>query len=431
VRTKPKDVKIITLGCAKNLYDSEVIAGALAPFYRVRHEQGPDRGIVIINTCGFIGDAKEESIDTILHYGRLRQEGKIDRLIVTGCLSQRYKDVLAREIPEADAWFGNSNLEEVVRHLVRDYRNELVGERLLGTPSHYAYLKISEGCDRSCAFCAIPRIRGRHRSRPVEELAAEARRLANRGVKELILIAQDLTFYGLDLYGKRDLPRLLRELSRIEGIEWIRLHYMYPAGFPEEVLEVMRDEPKIVNYIDIPLQHIDDGILRSMRRGAGEKETRRLLKRIRSTIPDAHIRTVFITGYPGESEEAFRKLYRFVEEQKFDRMGVFTYSREEGTPAWPLGDPVPREVKLSRKQALLDLQEKISRDKNRRKIGRTMRVLIDAPEEGGYLARTEFDSPEVDNEVHVLTDRRLEPGTFAEVRITDADAFDLWAELAR
>jgi len=423
-----KKVNIITLGCAKNLYDSEQLAAQLRTGpYEVVHEADEDTPVVIINTCGFIHDAKQESVDTILEYVAKKERGEIEKLIVTGCLSERYKDILPAEIPEVDRFFGNHHLREITRFMGVDLKRELLGERMLATPGHYAYLKISEGCDRRCAFCAIPKIRGRHVSRPIEEIVAEARRLAEKGVKELILIAQDLTFYGLDLYGKRRLADLLKELVKVEGPVWIRLHYLYPAGFPEEVLEVMRDEPKIVKYIDIPLQHIDDEILRAMRRGAGEKQTRKLIEKIKTTVPGVHLRTTFITGFPGETEEKFRKLADFVREVRFDRVGVFTYSHEEDTPAYRLKDDVPQEVKEARRIKLMEVQQEISFQKNLEKTGRIFRVLIDRAEDGVYIARTEFDSPEVDNEVHIHTQQILTPGKFIDVRITEAAPYVLHA----
>jgi ribosomal protein S12 methylthiotransferase len=427
VKTKPrKSIDIITLGCSKNLYDSELLASQLKTRYTVTHESGKPSDIVVINTCGFIHDAKQESIDTILEYVELKKRGKIEKIIVTGCLSERYKTELPEGIPEVDAYFGNHHLKEILQYLDLDYRKELIGERLLATPSHYAYLKISEGCDRYCSFCAIPMIRGKHISQPMESLVSEAEKLARKGVKELILIAQDLTFYGLDLYGERKLADLLRQLVRVDGIEWIRLHYLYPQGFPEEILDIMRDEPKICRYLDIPLQHIDDEILRSMRRGSGEKQTRTLLKKIKERVPGVHLRTTFIVGYPGETEEKFLKLLNFVEETGFDRAGVFTYSEEEGTRAYQLPDDVPPEVKEERKNRLMEKQMEISLRNNRRKTGKILPVLIDRREGDVYIGRTEFDSPEVDNEVIIRTTRILTPGKFIRVRITEAGPYDLY-----
>ncbi len=424
---RKKKVNIITLGCSKNLYDSEVLAAQLknGP-YEVVHE-GEQADIVVVNTCGFIHDAKEESIQTILEYVELKKSGSIEKLIVTGCLSERYKKELPEEIPEADAYFGNHHLKDILDYFKVDLKKELIGERLLATPYHYAYLKISEGCDRTCSFCSIPLIRGKHVSQPMEKLIEEAEKLAAKGVKELILIAQDLTYYGLDIYGERKLADLLKKLTRVEGIEWIRLHYMYPAGFPEDVLDVIREEPKICNYIDIPLQHIDEEILRSMRRGSSEKLTRNLLLKMKQSIPDLHIRTTFIVGYPGETEEKFQKLLDFVREMKFDRVGVFTYSHEEDTSAFLLEDHIPEEIKKQRQNRLMEVQKEISRENNQKLIGRNMKIIVDKQYGNEYLGRTEYDSPEVDNEVHIITEKILTPGKFVEVRMTDADAYDLWA----
>ncbi len=422
-----KKVNIITLGCSKNLYDSEILSAQLKDsLYIPVHNSEEDADIVIINTCGFIHDAKQESIDTILHYVQAKEEGKIEKLLVTGCLSERYKEELPHEIPEVDAYFGNHHLKEIMDYLRVDLKKELLGERLLATPSHYAYLKISEGCDRSCSFCAIPKIRGKHISQPMEKLVEEARNLAAKGVKELILIAQDLTYYGLDIYGKRKLAELLRRLTDVNGIEWIRLHYMYPAGFPEDVLDIMAEEPKICRYLDMPLQHADRGILASMNRGVSPEKTETLLNRIRQKIPGVALRTTFITGYPGETEEAFKRLKDFIRRMEFDRVGIFTYSHEEDTKAYVLPDNVPEKVKQERKKELMELQAEISLRKNRQKTGKTMRILIDRKHGNEYIGRTEFDSPEVDNEVHIVTDKILTPGKFIYVKITDADTYDLW-----
>ncbi len=381
---------------------------------------------MVINTCGFIHDAKQESIDTILEYVELKKAGEVEQVVVTGCLSERYKKELPEEIPEADAYFGNRNLKEILDYFKVDFRKELIGERLLATPEHYAYLKISEGCDRACSFCAIPLIRGGHRSQPMKKLLEEARNLAAKGVKELILIAQDLTYYGLDLYGERKLAGLLKKLARIEGIEWIRLHYMYPAGFPEDVLDVMAKEPKICNYLDMPLQHIDEEILKSMRRGVSEKRTKELLRKIKQKIPGMALRSTFIVGYPGETEEKFEKLKDFLREMQFDRVGIFTYSHEEDTHAFRLKDDIPEEIKEQRRLELLRLQEEISLKKNREKIGKTFKVLIDRKYPEGYIGRTEFDSPEVDQEVYIQTDAFFTPGRFIDVQITNAETFDLF-----
>ena len=422
---KKKRVNIITLGCSKNLFDSEQLAAQLARKYDVQHNADEPAPITVINTCGFIHDAKQESIDTILAYVEAKNQGTIEKLIVTGCLSERYARELPQEIPEVDAWFGNHHLADETRLLGLDFRPDLLLERRLATPAHYAYLKISEGCDRSCSFCAIPAIRGAHRSRPVEDLVAEAERLARRGVKELILIAQDLTYYGLDLYGKRRLADLLRQLARVEGIRWIRLHYLYPTGFPEDILDVMRDEPKICRYLDMPLQHMDDDILASMRRGVSGKRTRALMRKIKEILPDAALRTTFIVGYPGETDEKFEKLLDFIREMRFDRVGAFTYSHEENTAAYKLPDDVPREVKQERLARLMEVQREISLANNRRKIGSTLPVLIDRHEDGVYIGRTEFDSPEVDGEVIVHSSRPLSVGKFVRVRITGATEYDL------
>ncbi len=428
---RKKKVNIITLGCSKNLYDSEILSGQLkdSPYIPV-HESEENADIVIINTCGFIHDAKQESIDTILHYVQAKEEGRIEKLLVTGCLSERYKEELPHEIPEVDAYFGNHHLKEILDYLRVDLKKELLGERLLATPSHYAYLKISEGCDRSCSFCAIPKIRGRHVSQPVEKLVEEAKNLARKGVKELILIAQDLTYYGLDLYGRRRLADLLKELAAVEGIEWIRLHYMYPAGFPEEVLDVMAEEPKICRYLDMPLQHADPHILASMNRGVSLDKTEALLNKIKKKIPGVALRTTFITGYPGETDDAFQRLKDFIRRMEFDRVGVFTYSHEEDTKAFALNDDIPEEVKQQRKAEIMEMQAEISLKKNREKTGKVMRVLIDRKQGDEYIGRTEFDSPEVDNEVHIQTSSFLTPGKFIDVQITGADVYDLWGERA-
>ena len=423
-----KKINIITLGCSKNLFDSEQLAAQLAQQYRVEHESRDAAPYVVINTCGFIHDAKEESINTILEYVEAKKQGQVEKVVVTGCLSQRYMDELKKEIPEVDAWFGNHHLKEETAFFGLPFRNELLLDRKTATPPHYAYLKISEGCDRSCSFCAIPAIRGRHVSRPMEEIITEAGRLAAKGVKEIILIAQDLTYYGLDIYGKRRLSDLLKQLTKVDGIQWIRLHYMYPTGFPEEVIDIMAEEPKIVNYLDMPLQHIDSEILASMRRGISGEKTKALLQRIRRKLPDAALRTTFIVGYPGETEEKFRKLLDFVSEMQFDRVGAFTYSHEENTAAYALEDNVPEEVKQERLQRLMDLQYDISLRKNQEKIGRRMKVLIDRYDGEKYLGRTQYDSPEVDNEVIICTDKILTPGKFIEAEITGADAYDLWAK---
>jgi ribosomal protein S12 methylthiotransferase len=435
MRTKTRKkyrINVITLGCSKNVYDSEILMGQLkANGKDVIHEAPEERGdIVVINTCGFIDNAKEESIETILRFSEKKEEGAIDKLFVTGCLSERYKPDLEREIPNVDQYFGTRDLPKLLKALGADYKHQLVGERLTTTPMHYAYLKISEGCDRPCSFCAIPLMRGKHRSTPIEDLVSEAKKLAAKGVKELILIAQDLTYYGLDLYGKRNLAELLRELVKVEGIEWIRLHYLFPAGFPEDVLDVIREEHKVCNYIDIPLQHISDSVLKSMKRGTTFERTNRLLELMREKVPGIAIRTTIIVGYPGETEEDFRILKEWVKDQKFDRLGVFTYSHEENTTAYELVDDVPMETKQLRANEIMELQQEISREINLAKIGNEYKVLIDRKEGDYYIGRTECDSPDVDNEVLIpAADVYLKIGDFVQVRIYDAEEFDLFGEV--
>lgn len=423
-------VSIVTLGCSKNQVDSEYLAGKLRAHGIDVSHRIPENHVdaVIINTCGFILDAKEESINTILEYIRAKQDGDASQIFAMGCLTQRYRDELQKEMPELDGIFGVNEHQEIIKIITGKFRNELVGERLLTTPSHYAYLKISEGCDRSCSFCAIPLIRGQNISKPIEELVAEAESLARNGVKELILIAQDLTYYGIDLYKKRMLAPLLRKLVKVQGIQWIRLHYTFPAQFPLEVLDVMREEPKICNYVDIPLQHINTFILRSMRRSIDKEGTLKLIRAIRERVPGAAIRTTLIVGYPGETEKEFNELKAFVEEQKFERLGVFPYSHEEDTPAYNLEDDVPDEIKEERVSELMDLQQGISQELNQKKVGRTYKVIIDRKEGGYFIGRTEYDSPEVDNEVLVNSHQELRPGDFYTVKITHADAFDLFGE---
>ncbi|MDT8393994.1 MAG: 30S ribosomal protein S12 methylthiotransferase RimO [Bacteroidales bacterium] len=418
-------VNIITLGCSKNLVDSENLLGELkARGVDVLHESEEACDHVIINTCGFIGDAKEESINTILRYAVDKKKGIIKKLFVTGCLSQRYARELRDEIHEVDGFYGTEDIPAILKDLGFDPRKDLIGERVITTPSHYAYLKISEGCDRKCSFCAIPLIRGRHRSRTPESLLEEARFLASKGVKEIILIAQDLTWYGIDLYKKQYLASLLRSLSDVDGIEWLRLHYAYPAAFPDDVLEVMRERTNICNYLDIPLQHISDPILKSMKRSVGSTETYRLIEKIRKMLPDAALRTTMLVGYPGETENDFKQLLKFVEESRFDRLGVFTYSEEDGTSAAKLPDNIPHKVKVERMEALLGLQQNISLELNEQKIGKTFKTLIDK-KEGDYMSgRTEYDSPEVDNEV-IIRDPGLEIGEFYNIHIESASEFDL------
>lgn len=430
-RVKNK-VNVITLGCSKNIFDSEVMMAQLkANKFDVHHEdESGDSEIVIINTCGFIENAKQESIDTILDWSQVRKEGQIDKLYVTGCLSERYKDDLSKEIKEVDAWFGTRDLPRLLKTLKADYKHELVGERLLTTPSHYAYFKIAEGCDRPCSFCAIPLMRGKHVSTPIENLVENARKLAAQGVKELILIAQDLTYYGLDLYKKRNLAELVEKLSEVEGIEWIRLHYAYPSGFPMDVLDVMKNNPKVCNYLDMPLQHVSSNVLKSMRRGIGREKTEDLVAEIRKAVPGMALRTTMLVGYPGETEADFQELMDFVEKSRFERLGCFTYSHEENTHAYALVDDVPEEVKQERADAIMELQSGISLELNSEKIGKVFKVLIDRAEGEFYFGRTEFDSPEVDNEVLVpIKDNYLRIGDFVEVVIEKADHYDLYGKV--
>ena len=427
--TKKNKINVITLGCSKNVYDSEVLMGQLvANNMEVEHEsEKDDSNIVVINTCGFIDNAKEESINTILEHAERKQAGEIDKLYVTGCLSERYKPDLEREITNVDQYFGTTDLPKLLKVLGADYKHELLGERLTTTPKHYAYLKIAEGCDRPCSFCAIPLMRGKHKSTPIEKLVIEAKNLAKNGVKELILIAQDLTFYGLDIYKKRRLADLLIELSKVEGIEWIRLHYAFPTGFPQDVLDVIRENDKVCNYIDIPLQHINDEILKSMKRGTSHQKTDDLLKAFRQKVPNMAIRTTLIVGYPGETEERFQELRQWVQDTKFDRLGVFTYSHEENTSAHVLDDDISDEVKKARQEEIMDLQTHISWELNQEKIGKTFKVLFDRKEGNYFIGRTEFDSPDVDNEVLVkANDTYIRMGDFANVLIEKTDHFDLY-----
>ncbi len=423
---KKNKISVITLGCSKNVYDSELLMGQLKASGKEVVAEG-EGAVVVINTCGFINNAKEESIQTILEYATLKERGQIEKLYVTGCLSERYKPHLEKEIPQVDTYFGTSDLPRLLKALGADYKHELVGERLLTTPASYAYLKISEGCDRPCSFCAIPLMRGKHRSTPIEDLVAQAHKLASKGVKELILIAQDLTYYGLDLYKERALARLLKALVQVEGIEWIRLHYAFPTGFPMEVLEVMKQEPKICNYLDIPLQHISDSILKSMRRGITREKTTRLVETFRDMVPGIALRTTLITGYPGETEADFQQLKDWVTAMRFDRLGCFTYSHEEQTHAYTLPDNVPEALKQQRAAEIMEIQAGISLELNQEKTGKIFRCLIDRKEGGYYIGRTEFDSPDVDNEV--LIDAReyyLKTGDFADIFITEATEFDLY-----
>jgi len=427
--TKKNKINVITLGCSKNVYDSEVLMGQLAANkMEVEHEsEKDDANIVVINTCGFIDNAKEESINTILEQAERKEEGSIDKLYVTGCLSERYKPDLEREITNVDQYFGTTDLPKLLKVLGADYKHELLGERLTTTPKHYAYLKIAEGCDRPCSFCAIPLMRGKHKSTPIEQLVIEAKNLAKNGVKELILIAQDLTYYGLDIYKKRRLADLLIELSKVEGIEWIRLHYAFPTGFPQDVLDVIRNNDKVCNYIDIPLQHINDEILKSMKRGTSHHKTNDLLKAFREKVPNMAIRTSLIVGYPGETEERFQELKQWVQDTKFDRLGVFTYSHEENTSAHVLEDDISDEVKKARQEEIMDLQTHISWGLNQKKIGKTFKVLFDRKEGDYFIGRTEFDSPDVDNEVLVkANDTYIRMGDFANIKIEKTDHFDLY-----
>lgn len=428
MRTKSTDqntINVITLGCSKNVYDSEVLMGQLrANNKKVVNEK--EGNIVVINTCGFIDNAKEESVNTILEQIQRKEAGAIDKVYVTGCLSERYKPDLQKEIPQVDEYFGTTDLPQLLKVLGADYKHELVGERILTTPKHFAYLKVSEGCDRPCSFCAIPLMRGKHRSTPIEELVTQAQQLAQNGVKELILIAQDLTYYGLDLYKERKLADLLRALVAVEGIEWIRLHYAFPTGFPENVLQVIREESKICLYLDIPLQHIADPVLKSMRRGTTKEKTTQLLKKFRAEVPGIVLRTTLIVGYPGETESDFETLKSWVKEMRFERLGCFTYSHEENTHAFGLEDNVPHEVKVQRMNEIMEIQSQISWEHNQSLIGFTFQCLIDRKEGAHYVGRTFMDSPDVDNEVWIdATSHYLKPGTFVPIEIIEANDFDL------
>ena len=428
---KKNKINVITLGCSKNVYDSEVLMGQLkANGKEVTHESKNDEGnIIVINTCGFIDNAKEESVNMILEYADKKERGLVDKVFVTGCLSERYRPDLEKEIPNVDQFFGTTELPLLLKALGADYKHELIGERLTTTPKNYAYLKIAEGCDRPCSFCAIPLMRGKHVSTPIEHLVIEATKLAKNGVKELILIAQDLTYYGLDIYKKRNLAELLENLVKVEGIEWIRLHYAFPTGFPMEVLELMKREPKICNYIDIPLQHISDSVLKSMRRGTTYEKTTNLLKDFRKAVPEMAIRTTLIVGYPGETEEDFQILKKWVEEMRFERLGCFTYSHEENTHAYNLVDDVSEEVKQARSLEIMEIQAQISWDLNQEKIGQTFKCVIDRKEGQYFVGRTEFDSPDVDNEVLIDASKfYLKTGEFVDLKIIDATEFDLYAE---
>jgi len=431
---KPR-VNVVTLGCSKNTYDSEVLMGQLkGNRFDVVHEADKVNSddIIVINTCGFIDNAKQESIDTILQYSELKEQGKVGKVIVTGCLSERYKPELEAEITNVDSWFGTNDLQNLLSTLGANYRHELVGERLLTTPTHFAYFKIAEGCNRPCSFCAIPLMRGKHVSKPIEDLVKEAEHLAKNGTKELILIAQDLTYYGLDLYNKRNLDELLRHLSDVNGIEWIRLQYAYPSGFPMEVLDVMNERENICNYLDMPLQHISDNMLKSMRRGTTKQKTIDLVNEIRDKVPGIAMRTTLITGYPGETEHDFDEMKQWVEETSFDRLGCFTYSHEEKTHAYSLNDDVPDQVKQERADAIMEIQQGISYEKNQEKVGRTYKVLIDKKDGGYFVGRTEFDSPEVDNEVLIDASKHYATvGSFVNVKIDSAEDFDLYGQIVK
>lgn len=429
---KKNKVNVVTLGCSKNLVDSEVLMGQLkANKFEVEHEsEDDDHNIVIINTCGFVDNAKQESIDTILRYVAAKKEGSVEKVYVTGCLSERYKGDLEKEIPDVDAYFGTRDLPRLLKTLKADYKHELVGERLLTTPNHYAYFKISEGCDRPCSFCAIPLMRGTHISVPMEELVKRAKTLASKGTKELLLIAQDLTYYGLDIYKKRELANVLDQLSDVEGIEWIRLHYAFPSGFPMEVLDVMKKRNNVCNYLDMPLQHISDNMLKSMRRGITKQKTIDIVNEIRDKVPGIALRTTLIAGYPGETKQDHEEMLRWVEETKFDRLGIFTYSHEENTHAFALKDDVSDKEKKRRADEVMKVQQEISFQNNQTKIGKTFKVLVDRKEGEFYVGRTEFDSPDVDNEVLIKADNSnyISIGSFVNVKINDASDFDLYAE---
>ncbi len=429
--TKQNKVNIITLGCSKNMVDSEVLSGQLlANEIDTAHESKKlDHNIVVVNTCGFIEKAKEESINTILDQLELKRRGKLDKVYVTGCLSQRYRDDLTAEMPEVDAWFGTMELPLMLKQLNANYKTELIGERLLATPQHYAYLKISEGCNRTCSFCAIPLMRGKHISVPIEQLVLEAEKLVAKGVKEIMLIAQELTYYGLDIYKKRMLPELLKALNGVQGLVWIKLHYAYPSKFPLNILDAINTCEKVCNYIDMPLQHASDAMLKAMNRQITKHEMETLLNTIRSTVPNICLRTTLIAGFPGETEDDVTVLKHFLEEQRFDRVGIFTYSHEEDTSAYKLEDNIPEEVKEARAQEIMAVQQDISLEKNKEKIGKTYKVIIDKKESGRYIGRTEYDSVEVDNEVIINTKKRLQPGDFVNVLITKAFDYDIEGEI--
>ena len=431
---KKNKINVVTLGCSKNIYDSEVLMGQLkANGKDVVHEDENEAGnIVVINTCGFIGKAKEESIDTILHYAKRKEAGEIDKVFVSGCLSERYKPDLQKEIPNVDQYFGTHDLPNLLKVLEADYKHELIGERLTTTPKHYAYLKIAEGCDRPCSFCAIPLMRGKHRSTPIEDIVVEATKLAEKGIKEVMLIAQDLTYYGLDIYKKRALADLLEALVKVEGIEWIRMHYAFPTGFPLDVLEVMKREPKVCNYLDIPLQHINTELLKSMKRGTTHEKTTALIHKFRALVPEMAIRTTLIVGYPGETEAMFQELKDWVEEMRFDRLGAFEYSHEENTGAYVLEDDVPAEVNFQRVNEIMEVQSQISWELNQEKVGKTFRCLFDRKDGEYFYGRTESDSPDVDNDV--LVDARehyVKIGEFIDIKVHEAGDYDLYGTPVR
>ncbi len=429
---KKNKVNVVTLGCSKNIFDSEVMMAQLkANKFDVEHEaKQDDSEIVIINTCGFIDNAKQESIDTILRYADAKKEGQVDKVYVTGCLSQRYKDDLETEIPEVDAFFGTRELPRLLKTLKADYKHELVGERLLTTPNHYSYFKIAEGCDRPCSFCAIPLMRGKHVSTPMDQLVNNAKSLASQGVKELMMIAQDLTYYGLDIYKKRNLAELVDKLADVNGIDWIRLHYAYPSGFPMDVLDVMRERDNVCNYLDMPLQHGSTDMLKAMRRGITAEKTEKLVQDIRAKVPGIAMRTTLIAGYPGETEKDFQEMYDFVERTRFDRLGIFTYSHEENTHAHNFEDDVPEQLKRERADAIMELQSGISFELNQEKVGKEFKVLWDRAEGDYFIGRTEFDSPEVDNEILVKkAEGYVRMGDFSTVKVTSADHYDLYGSL--
>ena len=426
---KKNKINVVTLGCSKNIYDSEVLMGQLkANGKNVVHEDENDEGnIVVINTCGFIGKAKEESVNTILHYAQKKEAGEVDKVFVSGCLSERYKPDLEKEIPNVDQYFGTHDLPNLLKVLEADYKHELIGERLTTTPKHYAYLKIAEGCDRPCSFCAIPLMRGKHRSTLIEDIVTEAEKLATNGIKEIMLIAQDLTYYGLDIYKKRALAELLKALVKVDGIEWIRLHYAFPTGFPMDVLEVMKREPKVCNYLDIPLQHVNTELLKSMKRGTTHEKTTALIHKFREVVPEMAIRTTLIVGYPGETEEMFQELKDWVEEMRFERLGAFEYSHEENTGAYVLEDDVPEEVKFRRVNEIMEIQSQISWELNQQKIGKTFRCLFDRKDGAYFYGRTEYDSPDVDNDVIVdAREHYVKIGEFVDIKIYDAGDYDLY-----